>query len=335
VGGQSSLLDSGPETEPRIAVVVVNWNGWRNTLACLDALRGTQGAAWRLIIIDNASTDESIARLSNLGEDVVLIPAGRNGGWTGGNNLGVRYALRSGFDYVMLLNNDAFVETDTLARLLAAAQAETPARQIFGAQMLTPQGEPVEYAAADIDPQSGMPRWAPLSELGPVIDGLAPVATVHGGAMFARREVFETVGAFDDAFFLYLDESDWCRRATGMGYGFAIVEQAHVRHIEAASTGGRESPLYRYFMLRNTLLFARRHLTRAQRRRVLREIYWDLRDATRRVDARPWPWAFLTSAHPSLRARRRAMLDYLTGRLGDCPPIIRDLTRQWREGGAP
>src|SRR5688572_9260083 len=87
---------------PQVAVVTVNWNGWRNTLDCLAALRRTRDVSWRLIIVDNASTDGSAEKLSGLGEDVVLIRSDRNRGWTGGNNLGVEYALREGFGHIFL-----------------------------------------------------------------------------------------------------------------------------------------------------------------------------------------------------------------------------------------
>ncbi|WP_309646290.1 glycosyltransferase, partial [Phenylobacterium sp.] len=83
--------DARPAAPPDlgVAVVTVNWNGWRDTLACLAALRGSRGAAWRLIIVDNASTDDSRSHLSDLGDDVTTLWAPTNGGWTGGNNIGV------------------------------------------------------------------------------------------------------------------------------------------------------------------------------------------------------------------------------------------------------
>jgi GT2 family glycosyltransferase len=102
----------------QIAVITVNWNGWRNSLACLKALRTSVGPDWHLFLIDNASQDDSLTYLSDLGADVTLIRSPTNGGWTGGNNIGVQRALEVGHEFLFLLNNDALVMPDTLSFLM-------------------------------------------------------------------------------------------------------------------------------------------------------------------------------------------------------------------------
>ena len=69
-----------------VAVVVINWNGWRHSLSCIESLRRSQDTDWRLYLVDNASTDESLSHLTDLGDNVVVIRSPKNGGWTGGKS---------------------------------------------------------------------------------------------------------------------------------------------------------------------------------------------------------------------------------------------------------
>lgn len=314
-----------------VAVVTVNWNGWRDTLTCLAALRRTRGVAWHLIIVDNGSTDESPSRLSDLGDDVTTILTATNGGWTGGNNLGVAYALRSGYEHLLLLNNDAFVEPDTLAEFLAA-HAHEP-RAIIGGVLMTEDGLRLDQAGCRPHPRTGVPQWVPLADLRPSRNGLLHTSSVIGGALFAHREVFEAVGAFDDDFYLYYDETDWCARASAFGHANFVAERAVLRHVGAASTGGSHSPLVTYFLTRNSLLFVERHRTIAEHLALARVILGRLRLDAQAVKARWWPITLLTTTDPLLRARRRGLVDYLMRRFGDCPASVRQLQQAWRSAG--
>jgi len=311
-----------------VGVVTVNWNGWRDTLACLEALRTTQGVAWRLYIVDNASTDDSREHLSNLGDDVTLISSPVNGGWTGGNNTGISHALTAGHEHILVLNNDAFVQPDTLAAFLAAHAGAPDA--ILGGVQRTDDGSLKGAVGNRRNPRTGVMTWLPIEDLGPPENGLVPTASVIGTALFVHRRVYQAIGPFDDDFYLYYDESDWCMRGAKLGHASFVVERAGIRHIGAASTGGRSSPLVTYFMTRNSLLFVQRHGTWRQlltlTRSILGGILKDLRSAERGW----WPLGLLTTSDIQLRARLRAVLDYLLRRFGDCPASVRQMQQDWR-----
>jgi len=313
---------------PGVAVVTINWNGWRNTLACLAALRATRGVAWRLIIVDNASTDESASHLVDLGDDVTTIWSPVNGGWTGGNNLGVAHALAAGYEHVLILNNDAFVEPDTLAEFLAA-QAHAPGG-VLGGAMKSEDGHSDGPAGSVLNPKTGTVQWLRLADIELSENGLRPAAAVMGAAMFAHRDVFEAVGPFDDNFYLYYDEIDWCARANKLGHACFFAERATLRHVGAASTGGMDSPLVGYFMTRNSLLFVERHSTGRQRLTMARIVLGRIRQDAKAIGAGWWPLTLLTASEPRLLARRRGVIDYLTRRFGDCPASVRQLQKAWR-----
>lgn len=312
-GDRTSLVQSPPKG--CVAVVTVNWNGWRDTLACLDALRATRDASWRLFIVDNASTDDSLSHFVDLGDEVTCLPSPTNGGWTGGNNVGVAHALRAGYQQILLLNNDACVEPGTLAAFLAGALRAPKA--ILGGVLCDETGVEIQ-SGFRLHPPTGLPRWTPTPTMTAVDDGLLAASMVCGAALFARADVFDAIGPFDDAFYLYNDEADWCVRGAKAGHPSLVVADARLRHSRYGSTGGDDSPLVAYFRTRNGLLFAERHATLVQRLR-----------AAKNFAARAF-----AAGDRTARARRRGLLDYLLRRFGDCPEVIRRLQDDWRSAGA-
>src|SRR5271154_4715210 len=115
---------------PFIWIVVLNWNGLSDTLACLESLRHLNYANRRVLVVDNGSTDGSVAGLRRAPE-VEVIEAGRKLGYARGNNLGIRYALERGADFILVLNNDTTVDPMLLDELIAAAE-RNPGVGCFG-----------------------------------------------------------------------------------------------------------------------------------------------------------------------------------------------------------
>ena len=144
--------------DDHVAVVTINWNGWQMTLDCLSSLRASRGASWRLYIVDNASTDGSVEKLRDLGSDVVLLELPVNGGWTGGNNLGIRRALQDGYSRIFILNNDALVEPDTMAQLLSfsLSRVQPP---IIGPLHSNMEGSRLDFIGSGYDAATGLPTY--------------------------------------------------------------------------------------------------------------------------------------------------------------------------------
>lgn len=125
----------------------------------MAALRRSCNADWHLFIVDNASTDDSVERLTGLGDDVSLIRSPTNGGWTGGNNLGIEAALSARYDWLFILNNDAFVEPDTLELLPAEATAQA-AREgwpVLGPIHRGSHASDYDFIGSATDPRTGIP----------------------------------------------------------------------------------------------------------------------------------------------------------------------------------
>jgi hypothetical protein len=311
-----------------VGVVIVNWKRWQLCLDCLSALRKTEGATWHLYLVDNASNDGSSEKLTDLGSDVTYIQSNINGGWTGGNNIGVRAALECGHPYIFVLNNDAMVEPSTLQVLLNAA-ADTGDSTVYGPFQRNSSNTGYSFTGSEVDANTGMPGWPQ-----PILyqdEAIAPIpnristAYVQGSAMFVPRAVFTQIGLFEERYYLNYDDSDWCFRARKAGVSLIMLKEATIEHDGSGTIGGGTSPLNVYFLTRNGLLFSELHCNSRQRRRVIKDLVDYGMRLTGRSNFIKRARALIVGRDPALRAYRLGIKDYRQRRFGDCPQIIREL----------
>lgn len=330
-----------------VAVVVLNWNGCDDTLACLDSLAMVSYANLSVIVVDNGSSDGSVGAIRARHPAVQVIETGRNLGFAGGNNVGIRHALEHGADYVLLLNNDTEVDPGLVDAFVAAARRH-PQAAAFGARIYF-HAEPrrIWYAGAVWNADTA--RFEQVGE-GLIDDGAAfetegETAYACGCAMFVPAQRLCDLGLLDERYFLYFEETDWCFRARAAGYPSIFVPSARLWHKVSAAVGGEGSPLMLYFVTRNRLLWARRHGSAAQRKAVrqaaLRALWYRFVVPLTRPDAAlgrglrlRW-WALRAAwRDPYNRAMWLGLRDYALRRFGDCPDEIRELARRARATAA-
>lgn len=216
---------------PLVVAVVVNWNGWRDTLSCLESLVKQDYAAQQIVVVDNASTDDSVERIRAAFPEIPVLVAERNRGFAAGSNLGIRYALEHGAAFVWLLNNDTVAPPDTLRKLIASA-ADVKVGAV---------GTVLRYFA---DPKQ-IQAWGGGSttrSMGFVHHFDAPAEMGRNSyltfaSVLLRREMLESVGLLDEAYFMYFEDSDLCFRARAAGWRLAVAEDTAVLHKEGASNG--------------------------------------------------------------------------------------------------
>lgn len=274
---------------PTCWIVLLNWNNSADTIACIDSVRRLEGRAWRLIVCDNASTDGSakalwLAMTERFGKrfhvmkqadtdntdpqpgiDAYLIINSGNHGYAGGNNVGVRFALRDPeMEAVWILNNDTEVAADALTALRRHA-ALHPRQGIIGSTLLYHDRPEVIQAAGG----GTYHRWTGLCDhhgYGQSRETAAshahrPLDYVFGAAMFITRPWLEQVGLMDESLFLYFEEIDYCRAGRGR-FEIGYCPAAIVFHKEGGSTGGKReavSLLADFYNLRNRLRITWRH----------------------------------------------------------------------------
>src|SRR3990167_4074799 len=149
-------------SQPKIAVVLVNWNGWRDTLAAYESLTHSVHQDWEAIVIDNGSTDGSLAELRGDRDRFLLIESPTNLGFAGACNLGIEEARVRGADYIYLFNNDATVDPDTLGKLLTALQSVDD-RAVVGSTIRFIENGRLQFWGAH-KTRDELPVWTPADE---------------------------------------------------------------------------------------------------------------------------------------------------------------------------
>lgn len=230
-------LNSGPQ----VACIIVNWNGWQDTIECLDALQHCTYQDLTVIVVDNGSTNESLTRIRAAYPDILLLESGVNLGFAGGNNIGIRYALAHGADYLWLLNNDTKASPDALSALVAKARSDSDIGAVGSVCYHAEAPSTVEaWAGARVNLWIGYLRNSTV----PHEDDW--FHTLNGTSMLISRAAIEDVGLLDEGFFLYWEDTEFCLRLRKRGWRIAAAPDSHVLHKVHGSTGGDTRILDRY-----------------------------------------------------------------------------------------
>ena len=245
-------------------IVVLNWNGHRDTVECVESCRRLQYPDRRILVVDNGSTDDSDARLRDAWPDVEYLQTGANLGYAGGNNAGIRHALARGAAAVWLLNNDARVAPDCLTHMAGALAADSRVGVVGSKVYYLDRPRVIASAGGVVDLRAGGATrhiGSDTQETGAYATP-ATVDYVPGCSMLVRRETFATVGLLDENYFLYFEDADFCLRARAGGFTVRYEPPAVVWHREGAQQGGVYSRAFVYYFLRNRLYFMKRFAPR-------------------------------------------------------------------------
>jgi len=260
---------------PIVAIIILNWNGLKDTLDCLESIRGLATGNYRVVVVDNGSADNSAAVLKNRYPDITVVELERNLGYTGGNNVGIRHALGLGAHYFWLLNNDTIVFPDSLARLLDVAERSPALGLLSPSVHYYDQPERVQYRGCLIDWKNHR-LVIPDSPEGAEVrsNGEPCPESQFGTALLIKREVVEKVGLLREDLFAYWEDVEYCVRAYRKGgYRNSTVTDAKILHKcpvpEAMKE--RKSPAYYFFMTRNKYFFWMEYLRGKERVRFLRK----------------------------------------------------------------
>jgi GT2 family glycosyltransferase len=256
IAGQDSATTKGvdrqPQPSPRVVAVVLNWNLPADTCACVRSLLASDYPNLSVVVVDNGSSDDSVGILRREWPDLPLVRLPDNLGYAGGNNAGIRQALESGAEYVLLVNNDAFLARDAIDKLVDATNNH------------------VGVAVPRIDVRSTGDLWnagarrgriVPLPRLVEERDLAAgqPLSLdfAVGCVLLVRRDVFESVGLLDQRYFAYYEDLDFSSRVRAAGFAIVAIPGARAWHEVGASTR-HDTPRRTYLQLRSRTLWCLR-----------------------------------------------------------------------------
>ncbi len=254
---------------PLIAISIVNWNTAASTLRCLQSLQAISYTNYRVVVIDNASQDNSVACIRGAHPELTIVPSRENLGFAAGHELGYRQALDWGATAMWLLNSDTEVDADALTQLVAAWQQHGDA--VYGAAPLHKSIDGtllLNFPAKYLDP-TGMPRafqydaqiefTSQWQQRNPMC-----VGAVAGSCVLLPLSVVRAHGWMDPAWFLYCEEIDYCYRLRRLQVPSFLVPGAQVWHRGGGSH--RDSPAVEdcihYYRSRNEIVLALRHTGR-------------------------------------------------------------------------
>ncbi len=215
--------------QPLVYVIVLNYNGRRWVENCFESLLETRYERFRVLLVDNRSTDGSVELVRSRFPQAGIIENAGNLGFSEGNNVGIRAALKNGADYVVLLNPDTRVEPGWLDELIAVGEAEARVG-VLGAVQL-------EYDGMNFNSWTVPAAREHLEELSrpELARPWIPVEWVEGACFAVKRAVFEAVGLLDPIYFAFYEEIDLCRRAAYHGYQIALVPRSRIHHQRGGS----------------------------------------------------------------------------------------------------
>lgn len=226
-------LSRNSRSGPRVACIVLNWNGWQDTIACLAAIDALDYGNRFVIVVDNGSTDESVTRIHEAYPAIELLRAGRNLGFGGGVNVGMRSALQQGAEFVWLLNNDTRPAPAALAMLVMKALAQ-PRLGAVGSVLMYMNAEMKVQAwgGGRVNCWLGTATQAKMAR----DDGWFHYLTA--ASVLLRSEALEKIGLFDDGFFMYWEDTDLSFRMREAGWELGVAADSVVLHKVGASSGG-------------------------------------------------------------------------------------------------
>jgi GT2 family glycosyltransferase len=240
-------------TSRRLAVVVLAWNGSRDTVACITALLRHGPKDQQIILVDNGSIDDTVQEVQKLSKDVLILELGENTGFSKGNNAGIKAALDLRCEVIGLLNNDAEVRAGFAGPLLKFIEQSAQPVAVSPAIFYRDQPEKEWFVGSRYNETLGQGVHA--TDLA----SRSQPFYLTGCALFSSADVWRKVGLLDERFFLNFEDLEWSRRAVACGVHLAVVPESVVDHGVSESIS-RIGALSTYLYARNGVMLSRSHL---------------------------------------------------------------------------
>ena len=301
----------------KVAILILNWNGWKDTIECLESVFRITYPNYQVIVIDNGSTDGSMEKIKAWAEgkhealtpepthplyhlshppvkkpilyieynrkeaeasgnpelekkilnssqvtnnkSLILIQTGANLGFAGGNNVGIRYALSRGFDYVLLLNNDTVVEERFLEPLI---QSFKTSKEIAAGSIIYYYDKPkvINFAGGKINLWKGSTPHIGINQVdnGQFRD-MKESDYIAGSSFLIKTEFIKKLGLLNEAYFLYAEEVDYCIRIKKYGFKIILIPESRIWHKISSSVGKEHSTTFLYHSTKSKILFMKKH----------------------------------------------------------------------------
>lgn len=258
---------------PKVSIIILNWNGWRNTLECLESLYRIVYPNYEVIVVDNGSKDQSVKMIKKwvngkADKKFFILENDNNYGFTRGNNIAINQILKEKkSDYILLLNNDTVVSKEFLTELIKAAESDASIGivgpklyyynynnrkdviQSAGAKINLYTGRFINYGDKQIDRKQ--------------FDNIRAVDHICGACLLIKREVINKIGLLDEKFFAYFEDVDWSLKTKRRGYKIIYIPNSIIWHKGGESLSNAPE-VSEYYNARNLFWIEKRYMNSYQ-----------------------------------------------------------------------
>ncbi len=309
----------------KVFVIILNFRGKEDTKECVLSVLASSYVNYEIVIVDNYSKDDSSLYLKTTFPNIVLIETESNLGYAGGNNVGIRYAIEHGADSILILNNDTILDKDCITHFVS--ESEMRKKSVLGGRVYYhDRPNLMQHFGGMWEKKKGKFRNVPDKNFNSDLPHNLDFVT--GCALFVPRKIFEEVGLFEESFFLYYEEIDWCLQVRKKGFFCTYVPSPILWHKESRSFTHPKPP-QSYFQWRNRIYFIKRNFPKS-------EFYlWMLLHLPRRIllliikkYSNSLSSLFFGDSYKkrisrlSYRASLKGIYDYFRGSFGPGPPWI-------------
>ncbi len=251
----------------KVSVILLNYKGVEDTLECVRSLEKCSYDNFDIIIVENASPDDSYERLKEKFGDnpgvepnkVILLKAEENGGFAKGNNIGIEYALENNADYIMILNNDTLVEPDFIEELLKPFKRDDAIGVTTGKIYYEEKRNTFWFAGGQfLENRFYGAHIGEGEEDRGQYDSGREITFSTGCLMMIKAEVLKKVGLLPEEYFMYYEDVDFCLKLREAGYKLWFAPRSKIYHKVSASTGGEASPFAIEWNTRNRILLMKK-----------------------------------------------------------------------------
>ncbi|OUM90033.1 glycosyltransferase family 2 protein [Parageobacillus thermoglucosidasius] len=247
---------------PSVGIIVINYNGYDDTVECIESLIKLRYPNRKIYIVDNCSPDLSGKRLKKYvsqieNVEIDFIQSNINLGFSGGNNLAIKKAInQDGMDFIWLVNNDAIVDKDSLTYLVDAMKSDKSLGMV-SSRIYYYNSNKWWFIGGYIDKWGNIGQITNENEVNVNLnDKYYETDYITGCSLLARTKMIREIGLLNEDFFMYFEDTEWCVRAKKNGWKIGCAPNSIMWHKVSASTNSQlnnPSPLKQYYQLRNHL----------------------------------------------------------------------------------
>ena len=220
--------------DQKIAIIIINWKKYDFTLSCIDSVLKSSYKNFKIVLIDNES-QKDLSNEFEKNKNIHIIKNEKNEGFARANNQAIKYSIKNGFDYVLLLNNDTIIKYDLLGSLIK--QSNTLNQQIIQPLILNYDGSKIWNAGGTVNNFFGTFHTLKKGKIFKNFKSNSCLTEWFTGCcVFINTDIFKDIGYFDERFFAYYEDIDFSIRLKKMGYSIALMTDSHLQHYESASS---------------------------------------------------------------------------------------------------